>query len=147
MTQVLIRLAIYAALAGGLYGTGYYHGHRSANSAWQLKWDARNEADARAVETRNRLAIPEIVSEAKAYAKTTAAPVTDAPHVLVCDAAPARRKVQSAPAPGSVADGTPAVREKAARDIGAPVVSVGRDADALVMELHNYINRVCRATP
>jgi hypothetical protein len=145
-----LRIAyLLTLLAAGGFALWYAHhaGYEGATAEWQAKWTARDAADVKAISDRDKAALPEIISEVRTYVKKVAVPVTDAPHVLVCNAAPARRPVQPAAGPGPVADAGPAVREAPPRDIGAPVVTVGRDADALVAGLQTYISRVCLAQP
>jgi hypothetical protein len=55
--------------------------------------------------------------------------------------------VLPAPSAGPVPDAVPTVREEAPRDIGTPVVTVGRDADAQVQALQDYVTNVCLRTP
>lgn len=81
------------------------------------------------------------------HAEQSAAPAADAPHVLVCPPAKAARPRPVLPAaPASAgADAAPAVPAAPARDIGPPIDTAGRDADAQVKGLQRYITEVCLA--
>ena len=92
-------------------------------------------------------AIPEVKREAEQLHETTSHPVTDAPHVRVCPAAksPHPSEVLPAPTPGPEPDAAASLRIEDSPDIGAPLVTVGRDADAQIAALQSYVERVCHA--
>lgn len=116
-----------------------------AEAKKELKVDARADAK-RATDSKT------VAEEAKTYeAATDPLKPVDAPHVSVCYYAPAAAPVPAARAPGSgTAAPTPLPTATpptpvSGPDIGRPSVQVGRDADAQVVGLLDYIERVCQA--
>lgn len=69
------------------------------------------------------------------FEKTVASPVVDPPHVLCNRPAPARPGLPQASGNQSENTGAPVLRTEVTVDIGPPVVTVGRDADAQVNAL------------
>ena len=106
----------------------------------QHERSAFKNAETIALAKRDTTDRPVIAQEALDYVQTTARPLIDAPHVFVC---PTPREVHAAAAARPVLDAVAAVPAEAPRDIGAPVETVGRDADAQVTALQSYIRDVC----
>ena len=89
--------------------------------------------------------------EAQNYVEAISQPIV-APVVRVCVAKANPSAVLHPPSPSPLPDAAPSISQPArsdsqGRDIGAAVESVGRDADAQVAALQDYVNRVCRPSP
>lgn len=88
-----------------------------------------------------------VYQEATDYNDAISAPVARPVHVRVCES-PAPSPVPDPAAAGPVSDGSPPLpgSDHAApvpSDIGPELQAVGRDADAQIVELQDYVRRVC----
>lgn len=89
-----------------------------------------------------------VKTEGEIHAQAVAAPVARPVTLRVCPPTP-RRAVSEAPTPGPVSDGAsplPGPSNGApvqGESIGPELQAVGRDADAQIVELQDYITRVC----
>jgi hypothetical protein len=136
-----VKVILIALVALVLFFAGFYVGRLQP----ELK-DAR--ATVSQMTQNQAKAVTEagtINQEAATYAKTLADPApVDAPHVSLCHYAPAAVPKTTTPRPG--ADEAPAVRKpdpSPPRDVGPPLVKIGRDSDAHVKALQDYITKIC----
>jgi hypothetical protein len=138
-------LAVGLALVAGVA----YERHEGAKGCEQADTKA---ATTQALKVAGEAgAATEIVKhEEQNYVEAITRPVVDAPVVRVCPAAPTPHPsaVLRATSAATVDHAAPEVPAAIApnppgRDIGAPVESVGHDADAQVAALQDYVKRVC----
>lgn len=149
MTAVAYAKVIGAAvLALSLFLAGYHFGGLAPKLAC-VQAQVKTEALAQAKRTKDTATVAE---EAKTYdAATDPVQPLPAPVVRVCRAPPAPAAVPNAAASGFRAHEATPLPAAAPRDplpgpdIGRPVVQAGRDADAQIAGLQDYIAKVCEA--
>ena len=88
-----------------------------------------------------------VKQEGADYAQEKSKPITHAPVIRLC--APAQPSNSSpvlpASTPGPIPDAAPAERAEVKEVDTGPIIAVGRDADAQVEKLQDYIIKVCHA--
>jgi hypothetical protein len=143
----LYGAAAALVLAIGSFGAGWHFGRQGL----ELRDSKAVVKQAVAEDTKRTTDQTTVATEAKTYEAATdpLAPLA-APVVRMCDYTPATAMPSAHPA-GSGAHAAAAVPAPAPRDpvpgpdIGRPVVQVGKFADARVVALQDYIQRVCQA--
>lgn len=141
--NVFYGAAAAAFLLIASFGAGWHFGGQSGKLA-DTAHVAQQEAG---VIKQTASDTAQINDEAKHYADAQLVPVS-APAVSLCHYTPAAvpRAAAAGPLPHAAAE-LPAANPPnpvPGPDIGRPLVSIGRDANAQVAALQDYINHVCR---
>lgn len=148
----LVALAAVASLAAG--GLALYNHHERVIGATQCvnavkESNSKQDAHNAAVQASDAATVHQ---EGQDYAKARSAPVTDPVRVYLV--APRVPDVQEPAAPAAPGPGADAAPDNGGADHGGPVPpqsfgpelqAIGKDADAQIRGLQDYINRVCRA--
>ncbi len=149
LTQLEERIAWAAAvlLLGALLVVGLEH--RGAQKCLQANevLDQRAEVHNATVEATNTQIIDQ---EAHAYADALAHPVLRPIHISLCDRPAPSRAVREPETARAATDAGARLREPdhagaVQRDLGPELQALGKDADAQIRGLQDYIRRVCPA--
>lgn len=144
MPPFIIKILVYLGAAALLAGSGFIGGVRyvRGQEARAIVKEVKKE------EAQHDRDVGTVVAEGSTYDRETSAPLnTPAPSIRVC---PAPRKVPPASPAGPKVDAAGPLRGDDTQIAPAivwdstPTVVAGRDADAQVAGLQDYIVRVCR---
>jgi hypothetical protein len=138
--RTIIEVLAVLALVGGF---ALYEQHRGAAKC--IAADAAAVAKQEVhVAVKGELDAKTINDEARVFKNVLAEPAPiDVPHVRLCHYTPAALPRAAAPRP--LPDAAPAGRsqDQGTPDLGPPLVKVGRDSDAQVIGLQDYVKNVC----
>ncbi len=147
MERLAIEIVVVLALIGGF---AWYERHAGAQACIQKDTIAEAKQETHNAVT-TALAIQSIVIEKQTYAddKTVPVLVGNLTPAVVCVRNPAPATVLAAATPGPVRNGGSGLPEGdhgsvlPVEDISKPAIEIGRDANAQVKFLKNYIHDVC----
>jgi hypothetical protein len=123
----------------------YTHHERGVGVA-QCQADIKTALDAQTAlnQTQHEADIKTVTHIGDTYDNATQAPLAaPAPRVRVCNNQVRASSVPEAGAAPSVDHAEASSREADTVDIGTPLVTIGRDADAQVTALQDYVTGVC----
>lgn len=146
LTQLEERLIWVAIVVIVIIGFAWHERHVGAQKCLQADAQATQAAQA-----HNAAVLAQgtttVYQEASTYHEAIAAPIARPVRLRVCQP-PAASAVPGSTAAGSLSDGAAPLpgsgdSTPVQRDIGPQLQAVGRDADAQIAELQDYVRRVC----